>query len=87
MLSGLRIGDPWILLRLNGYPTREYSSKLTRNLDPNARVMAFVGGQNVFKACRKNYAHGYVHPLLLAHQVLNGRQLCSVRYYSGIHYP
>jgi uncharacterized LabA/DUF88 family protein len=49
--------------------------------------MAFVDGQNVFKACRENYGHGYVHPLLLAHRVLEGRSLCGVRYYSGLHDP
>lgn len=49
--------------------------------------MVFVDGQNVFKACRSNYGHGYVHPLLLAHRVLKGRSLCGVRYYSGLHDP
>lgn len=49
--------------------------------------MVFVDGQNVFKACRSNYEHGYVHPLLLAHRVLEGRSLCGVRYYSGLHDP
>lgn len=49
--------------------------------------MVFVDGQNVFKACRSNYEHGYVHPLLLAHRTLEGRSLCGVRYYSGMHDP
>lgn len=47
--------------------------------------MVFVDGQNVFKACRNNYEHGYVHPLLLARRTLEGRSLCGVRYYSGLH--
>jgi len=47
--------------------------------------MVFVDGQNVFKACRSNYEHGYIHPLLLAQRVLQGRSLCGVRYYSGLH--
>lgn len=60
---------------------------MTRNLKPDARVMVFADGQNVFKACRSNYEHGYVHPLLLAHRVRKGRSLCGVRYYSGLHDP
>lgn len=58
---------------------------MARNLKPDARVMVFVDGQNVFKACRANYEHGYVHPLLLAHRILQGRSLCGVQYYSGLH--
>lgn len=49
--------------------------------------MVLADGQNIFKGCRNNYGHGYVHPLLLAHRVLAGRKLASVRYYTGLHHP
>ncbi len=58
-----------------------------RRLEPNARVMAFIDGQNVLKTCETLYGHGRVHPALLAKSVLAGRTLAGVRYYSGIPDP
>jgi uncharacterized LabA/DUF88 family protein len=60
---------------------------MARRLDSTAKVLVFVDGQNVYKTCERFYGHGYVHPLLLAHQVLDGRKLCGLRYYSGLHDP
>jgi uncharacterized LabA/DUF88 family protein len=60
---------------------------MARNLDPSARVLVLIDGQNVFKTCRREYGHGYVHPLVLSHRVLAGRRLAGVRYYSGLHDP
>ncbi len=55
--------------------------------DPDARVMVFVDGQNVFKACERKFGRGQVHPILLARRLVAGRKLVGARYYSGIHDP
>jgi uncharacterized LabA/DUF88 family protein len=60
---------------------------MARNLDRDARVLVFIDGQNVYKACERLYKHGRCHPLLLADQVTAGRKLIGVRYYSGVHDP
>jgi uncharacterized LabA/DUF88 family protein len=58
---------------------------MTRVTDPNARVLVFIDGQNVYKRCQDLYGNGRCHPLLLADRVSDGRQLVGVRYYSGVH--
>lgn len=60
---------------------------MARNLDPAARVLIFIDGQNTYKACDRLYGHGACHPLLLAEQLRAGRRLVGVRYYSGVHDP
>jgi uncharacterized LabA/DUF88 family protein len=60
---------------------------MARNLDPTARVLVFIDGQNTYKACERLYRHGPCHPLLLADRVRAGRRLVGVRYYSGVHDP
>ncbi len=54
---------------------------------PNARVMVFIDGQNLFKGLRRR--HGVrLHPLLLARELTGpDRQLVGTHYYSGIHDP
>ena len=58
-----------------------------RRTDPEARVMVFVDGQNVFKASERHFGRGQVHPILLARRLATGRRLVGTRYYSGIHDP
>jgi len=60
---------------------------MARNLDPDARVLVFVDGQNAYKSCERLYQHGPCHPLLLADRLAQGRKLVGVRYYSGVHDP
>lgn len=55
--------------------------------DPNARVIVFVDGQNVYKRCFERYGHGVLHPLLLAERLKFGRRLKGVRYYTGMPDP
>ena len=48
------------------------------------RVLVLIDGQNLYQALRR--AHGTrVHPLLLARELADGRELVGCRYYSGIH--
>lgn len=60
---------------------------MARLLDPDARVLVFIDGQNLYKTCERLYAHGACHPLLLAQRVSTPRRLTGVRYYSGVHDP
>jgi uncharacterized LabA/DUF88 family protein len=60
---------------------------MARRSDPDARVLVFIDGQNVYKTCERLYGHGGCHPLLLADHVAQGRKLVGVRYYSGVHDP
>jgi len=60
---------------------------MTRRLDPDARVLVFIDGQNAYKACERLYGQGACHPLLLADRLTSGRRLVGVRYYSGVHDP
>lgn len=60
---------------------------MARNTSPEARVLVFIDGQNVYKACERSYKHGPVHPILLADHLAQGRKLVGVRYYSGVHNP
>jgi len=65
-----------------------YSGReMARNLDPAARVLVFIDGQNAYKSCDRLYGHGACHPLLLAEELRAGRRLVGVRYYSGVHDP
>ncbi len=58
-----------------------------RRTDPEARVMVFIDGQNVFKACERNFGRGLVHPCLLGALIAKDRRLVGIRYYSGVHDP
>lgn len=51
------------------------------------RVMLFVDGQNLYGSCLRHFGHGYCHPHLLAQELLLGRELAAIRFYSGIHNP
>lgn len=51
------------------------------------RVMFFIDGQNLYHACAGHFGHGYCHPHLLAQELLQGRELAGVRFYTGIHDP
>ena len=48
---------------------------MARRLDPDARVLVFIDGQNVYKACERLYDQGACHPLLLADRLTSGRRL------------
>jgi NYN domain len=58
-----------------------------RRLEPDARVLVFVDGQNVYKSCKEQHGYAYCHPILLARLLAGKRRLVGVRYYSGIHNP
>jgi uncharacterized LabA/DUF88 family protein len=60
---------------------------VARRNDPDAKVLVFIDGQNVYKRCESLYRHGVCHPLLLADRLIGGRKLVGVRYYSGVHDP
>lgn len=60
---------------------------MARVTDPDARVLVFIDGQNVYKACERHYGHGACHPILLAERLVKGRTLVGVRHYSGVHDP
>jgi len=53
--------------------------------DPNARVMVFIDGQNLYKTCLELYGHPLCHPHLLAEHLAgprtNNRVAC--RFYTG----
>jgi hypothetical protein len=40
----------------------------SRRTEPDSRVMVFVDGQNLFKACERSYGRGQVHPIALVLQ-------------------
>jgi uncharacterized LabA/DUF88 family protein len=47
--------------------------------------MFLVDGQNLYHGCRNHFGHGNCHPHLLADELLEGRALAGVRFYTGIH--
>ncbi len=53
--------------------------------DPNARVMAFVDGQNLYKTCKELFRHPLCHPHLLAQHLAQPRRnhRIAVRFYTG----
>lgn len=53
--------------------------------DPNARVMVFIDGQNLYKTCEELFAHPLCHPHLLAQHLAGPRKnkRIACRYYSG----
>ncbi len=60
---------------------------MARNTDADARVLAFIDGQNAYKACERLYGHGPTHPILLGDCLRDNRKLVGVRYYSGVPNP
>jgi uncharacterized LabA/DUF88 family protein len=60
---------------------------MARVTDPDARVLVFIDGQNLFQRSRDLYGNGRCHPILIAQRVADGRRLVGVRYYSGVHDP
>ena len=52
---------------------------------PNARVMVFVDGQNLYKTCRQLFGHPLCHPHLLAEYLAGPRTVHapSCRFYTG----
>lgn len=58
-----------------------------RRTEPEARVMVFIDGQNVFKTCERVFGRGLVHPCLLGTLLAKDRKVVGIRYYSGIHDP
>jgi uncharacterized LabA/DUF88 family protein len=53
--------------------------------DPDARVMVFVDGQNLYNACRRTFGHPLCHPHLLAEHLAGPRTRNRVacRFYTG----
>jgi uncharacterized LabA/DUF88 family protein len=53
--------------------------------DPDARVMVFVDGQNLYNACRRIFGHPLCHPHLLAEHLAGPRTRNRVacRFYTG----
>lgn len=53
--------------------------------DPDARVMVFVDGQNLYKLCRELFGHPLCHPHLLALELAGTRTKNRVacRFYTG----
>lgn len=53
--------------------------------DPDARVMVFVDGQNLYKTCLELYGHPLCHPHLLAEHLAGSRtnKRIACRFYTG----
>ena len=53
--------------------------------DPDARVMVFVDGQNLYKTCAELFGHPLCHPHLLAEHLAGTRTRNRVacRFYTG----
>lgn len=51
--------------------------------DPAAKVLVFVDGQNLYKACASLYRHPLCHPHLLAEALAGPRPHFSCRFYTG----
>lgn len=53
--------------------------------DPNARVMVFIDGQNLYKQCKRLFNYPLCHPHLLAEHLAGPRtkHLPRVRFYTG----
>lgn len=54
-------------------------------IDPDARVMVFVDGQNLYKTCKELFGHPLCHPHLLAEYLAGPRvrNRVACRYYTG----
>lgn len=72
---------------MTGPFNRARDAKAVRALatDPNARVMVFIDGQNLYKACRKFFGRPHCHPHLLAEHLAGCRTAHrpSCRFYTG----
>lgn len=57
----------------------------TLGTDPNARVMVFIDGQNVYKTSAELFGHPLCHPHLLAQHLAGSRtqKRIACRFYSG----
>ena len=55
------------------------------DVDPSARVLVFIDGQNLYKRCKELFGHSLCHPHLLAQLLAGPRQANHVRtrFYSG----
>jgi len=54
-------------------------------LNPDDRVIVFIDGWNLHRACERAFGgHGPIHPLLLGRRLAGPRQLSSVRYFIGV---
>jgi uncharacterized LabA/DUF88 family protein len=53
--------------------------------DPNVRVMVFMDGQNLYKACKRLFGHALCHPHLLAQHLAGPRnkRRIACRFYTG----
>jgi len=53
--------------------------------DPEARVMVFVDGQNLYNTCRRTFGHALCNPHLLAEHLAGPRTRHRVacRFYTG----
>jgi len=53
--------------------------------DPDARVMVFVDGQNLYNTCRRTFGHPLCHPHPLAQYLAGARTNNPVacRFYTG----
>jgi uncharacterized LabA/DUF88 family protein len=57
--------------------------------DPDARVMVFIDGQNLYKTCLELFGHPLCHPHLLAEHLAGPRvnRRLAIRFYTGRHDP
>lgn len=51
--------------------------------DPNAKVLVFIDGQNLYKTCASLFQHPLCHPHLLAEVLAGPRTKFSCRFYTG----
>jgi uncharacterized LabA/DUF88 family protein len=53
------------------------------SIDPYTKVAVFIDGQNLYKACREQFAHPLCHPHLLAEYLAGTRNVAECRFYTG----
>ena len=70
-------------LPLEAMKNREDVARLAS--DPNARVLVFVDGQNLYKRCEDLFGHPLCYPRKLAEELAGPRNKnpVSIRYYTG----
>lgn len=60
---------------------------MARNINPDARVLVLIDGQNVYKACERLTSTARAIRFLLAERLAHARKLVGVRYHSGVTIP
>ncbi len=66
-----------------------YGSGMDLQTSPDARVLVFFDGQNLYKRCRELFGHPLCHPHLLAEHLAGPRTATrpGARFYTGRHNP